>query len=190
MKLLARIFNALFAVFKSRSDTTPLTGCLTLRLSRTGYVRPDMADFFVKIRPFAVEIETRGIPWTFAAVQAGHESRWGLSKLTVEANNLFGITGDTWAQQGKPVYEIVTKEFAKDGTPFEIRRPFRKYADWGESLRDWAGLLDRRYPDAIKAAKLADFNAFARALQAGGYATDPKYAQKLTDLNNSIGGLV
>ena len=32
----------------------------------------------------------------------------------------------------------------------------------------------------------ADFAGFAAALQAGGYATDPKYAAKLVALNDSV----
>jgi len=153
----------------------------------TGYTNPRIQKFAEKIRPAALAVEgLTGIPWKFAMTQAAHESRYGESRLTVEANNLFGVTGDTWAHQGKPVYWIETKEFAADKTPFIIRRPFRKYANWEESLRDWASLLERRYPKALAAAKAGDFDGFARALAAGGYATDPRYAEKLVQLNTEM----
>lgn len=147
-------------------------------------------DFLTKIKPDAQSIEQKtGIPWLFAATQAGHESRWGLSLLTVDANNLFGITGDSWYTQGKPVYWIMTKEYGKDGTPFEIKRPFRKYDSWESSLLDWADLLVRRYPKAIDAARESDFKGFADALQAGGYATDPHYATQLVSLYSDLEGI-
>lgn len=191
MSLWDGIINAIFVITKkpSISITKPITG--------TGYVNPNWQNFCDKIRPIALKIEGEtGIPWRFAMIQAGHESRHGESRLTVDANNLFGLTGDSWYQAGKPVYWILTGESAKDGTKFEIKRPFRKYADWEESLRDWASLIQRRYPKAFAAAKLGDFEGFALGLQEGGYATDrdPKtkelvYAKKLIELNNSLEGL-
>ena len=155
---------------KSTPDTDPVT-------------KPYTRETFLKvIQPNALQIqEEHGIPWLFAACQAAHESRNGNSRLTVEANNLFGITGDTWYVQGKPVYWIETKEYSKDKVPFIIRRPFRKYDSWLESLRDWAGLIRRRYDASYQAALASDFDGFAKGLQAGGYATDPTYAKKLTE---------
>lgn len=153
----------------------------------TGYTNPKYQKFAEKIRPAALAIEAEtGIPWSFAMIQAGHESRWGESRLTVEANNLFGVTGESWAKAGKPVYFITTKEFAKDKSWYEVKRPFRKYASWEESLRDWASLLVRRYPQAVDAAKAGNFSGFAQCLQEGGYATDPKYATKLVRLNDEV----
>lgn len=156
----------------------------------TGFVNPDIKAFVDKIRPAALAVESEtGIPWRFAMVQAAHESRHGQSKLALEANNLFGITGDTWYTQGKPVYWIETMEYGKDNVPFRIRRPFRAYASWQASLEDWAGLIERRYPDALAAAKAGNFEGFAVALQAEGYATDPKYAAQLVALNDSLQGI-
>ncbi len=151
---------------------------------------PKIKDFIAKILPDAQAIEREtGIPWHFAMTQAAHESGYGQSRLTKEANNLFGITGDSWKTQGKPVYEIVTTEYDKDKQPYSVVRPFRYYASWEDSLRDWASLVVRRYPKALEAAKAKDFPAFAKALQEGGYATDPKYASKLDALNKRLEGL-
>lgn len=147
----------------------------------------ELNDFIDEIRTPALAIEAvSGIPWRFAMIQACHESRYGQSLLTKQANNLFGITGDTWAAEGKPVYWIITTEYNKENVPFEIRRPFRKYDDWLGSLQDWSGLIQRRYPLALVAAKAGKFDDFAKALQAGGYATDPHYATQLIALNEKL----
>lgn len=132
-----------------------------------------------------VQLET-GIPWLFAATQAAHESRFGNSKLAIEANNLFGITGDSWYVKGLPVYWVETKEYNKSGQAFRMRRPFRRYANWEESLRDWADLIKRRYRSSYEAALADEFVGFAKGLQAGGYATDPKYATKLVALHRAV----
>ena len=148
---------------------------------------PEISDFIDKIRTPALAIEAvSGIPWRFAMIQACHESRHGQSLLTKEANNLFGVTGDTWAAEGKPVYWIETQEYNAEKVPFMIKRPFRKYDDWLGSLQDWAGLIQRRYPIALAAAKAGNFNAFAQALQSEGYATDPHYAAQLIVLNDGL----
>lgn len=56
---------------------------------------PTAKDFVTHIQPYAVAIETKyGIPWLLTATQAAHESGNGNSRLTTEANNLFGVTGD------------------------------------------------------------------------------------------------
>lgn len=144
-------------------------------------------DFITKIYPAAKIVEgATGIPWRFAMVQAYHESRHGESLLTKEANNLFGITGDTWSNEGKPVYWIETTEYNKEKIPFKIRRPFRKYDSWQASLEDWAGLIERRYAAALAAARNQDFVGFAKSLQQGGYATDPAYAMQLVRLNQDL----
>lgn len=150
-------------------------------------MKPDVQAYIAKIKPLAQKIEIEfGIPWTFAMVQAAHESRYGESRLTVEANNLFGITGDSWVRYKKPVYWIITTEYTKAKVPYQTKRPFRKYGSWEDSLRDWAGLLTRGYPKAVEAAKQKDFVKFAKELQAGGYATDPYYASQLVRLNTQL----
>jgi hypothetical protein len=51
--------------------------------------------FIDKIYPGAKIVQdASGIPWRFAMVQAAHESRFGQSRLTENANNLFGVTAD------------------------------------------------------------------------------------------------
>jgi flagellum-specific peptidoglycan hydrolase FlgJ len=192
MSLWAQLSSVLSAVWKTRRIS------ITRRIKWTGYVRPDIADFFVKVKEPALKIEAEfGIPWIFAATQSGHESRWGQSKLTTLGNNLFGFTAnDKWVAAGSPTIKFITREssdkppeairywtfpgdiFKKDKTPaggseLQVWRHFRKYASWEESLRDWAGLLSKpRYARALAGAKTGNFVEFAQGLQEGGYATD------------------
>lgn len=174
-----------------------------------------ITDFLTKIQPAALEIEAKtGIPWRFAAVQAGHESRWGESRLTVTANNLFGFTAnEAWMTAQKPTAKFITTEFSdkppeairywtfpgdifkKEKTPtggsrLEVWRHFRRYGSWQESLDDWAGLMGKtRFAKALAGAKAGNFTEFAQGLSEGGYATDPKYAEKLVRLNSDIEGI-
>jgi flagellum-specific peptidoglycan hydrolase FlgJ len=141
---------------------------------------PTLKDFLTAIQPYAQAVEAKyRIPWLLTATQAAHESRNGNSRLTVEANNLFGVTGEGWQTVGKPVYVIETKEYSVSHEPYFTQRPFRKYASWAGSLEDWAGLIMRRYKPAYECAIKNDADGFFKGLQDGGYATDPKYAEQL-----------
>ena len=152
---------------------------------------PTSKDFLAAIKPYAQAIEAKyGIPWLMVATQAAHESRDGNSTLTREANNLFGVTGESWQRTGKPVYVIETKEFSAGDTQAHlVTRPFRKYASWAESLQDWVGLVMRVYPHAYTAATQHDPQGFFDGLKAGGYATDPQYAELLKIRYSELEGI-
>lgn len=165
-------------------------------------------EFVAKIKPVCAAIETDYlIRPKMLAVQAAHESRWGESRLTVDANNLFGMTGRSWVLQGRPVYYIITNEYSpldslhikywdipgdvistkpnmhRGGTDLMVRRPFRQYLSWEESARDWATMISQaaKYQAAYQAAKDGHFDAFADAVALAGYATDKDYATELKE---------
>jgi flagellar protein FlgJ len=56
---------------------------------------------------------------------------------------------------------------------------FRAYASYDESFADYAALMKQQRYQAVRAAG-SDAQAFATGLQRAGYATDPRYADKLT----------
>jgi Inorganic Pyrophosphatase/Mannosyl-glycoprotein endo-beta-N-acetylglucosaminidase len=62
------------------------------------------------------------------------------------------------------------------------RDAYRRYGSYEDSARDLVGLLERKYPAALRAQSPLEF---AQALKAGGYATDPNYVSKLSSV---IGG--
>lgn len=123
---------------------------------------------------------TSGIPAAFMIAQAAHESGWGQHEIRhadgTPAHNLFGIkAGALWKG---PVAEVVTTEYV-DGKPQRMTQRFRAYASYAESFADYAALMKTqpRYQAVLDAG--SDARAFAQGLQRAGYATDPRYADKL-----------
>ncbi|HSJ80064.1 MAG TPA: flagellar assembly peptidoglycan hydrolase FlgJ [Thiobacillus sp.] len=121
-----------------------------------------------------------GIPARFMLGQAALESGWGKAEIRgadgENSHNLFGIkAGTSW--KGKTV-DIVTTEYV-NGKPQKQVDTFRAYDSYADSFRDYANLLrnNARYQNVL--AQGHDAAGFAQGLQQAGYATDPKYAQKL-----------
>lgn len=150
----------------------------------------ERADFIRQLTPVAQDEENRsGIKPIITLTQAAHESNWGNSELTAKANNLFGFTGESWEQEGKPVIKLPTSEYIL-GRWMKVDRPFRSYKSWAESVRDWASLMQRsRYTKAYEAAKLGDIDTFSKEVAAAGYATDPNYAKGLMNVAAVINSL-
>jgi flagellar protein FlgJ len=61
---------------------------------------------------------------------------------------------------------------------------FRAYSSYAEAFKDYASLMqgNKRYAAVLKQT---DSAGFAHGLQRAGYATDPQYGQKLTQILNS-----
>lgn len=121
-----------------------------------------------------------GIPARFMLGQAALETGWGKSEIRAadgsSSHNLFGIkAGDGW--KGRTV-DVTTTEYA-GGVPLKKVQSFRAYDDYREAFDDYAHLLSTnpRYADVLKNTGSA--RDFARELQDAGYATDPRYADKL-----------
>ncbi|HEX8562535.1 MAG TPA: glucosaminidase domain-containing protein [Flavobacterium sp.] len=113
-----------------------------------------------------------GIPSSIILAQGILESGAGTGSLSTLANNHFGIkchtgwTGDSVRHDDDSEQEC-----------------FRKYSKPSESYDDHAVFLTgrSRYASLFKLDK-GDYAAWARGLRAAGYATDPKYPEKLIGL--------
>ncbi|MCC7370574.1 MAG: glucosaminidase domain-containing protein [Chloroflexi bacterium] len=138
-------------------------------------------DFIMKIAPGArASMRKTGVPASVALAQAILESDWGRSKLTREANNLFGIKA--YRDPGSAgIYEINTWEVI-GGRNVTVLAAFKAYTTLADSIVDHGNWFhdNRRYADAL--AVRANPRAFAYAINAAGYATDPAYAPKLIQL--------
>jgi len=124
----------------------------------------------------------------FIITQAAHESNWGRSELTINANNLFGFkTASAWENAKKPFVTMPTREFI-GGKWVDVRANFRRYATWEESVLDLARLLTTypRYSAVVDALKRGDSKAAFQGLQTGGYATDNQYAVKLAKVLGDV----
>ena len=137
--------------------------------------------FLEAIRPHAEAAAARlGVAPELVAAHAALESGWGRH---APGNNMFGIkAGSNW--QGA-VQALATMEVEDDVAHTRNER-FRGYGDMAGSFEDYAGMLldNPRYRRALNTG--SDAQAFAQALQAGGYATDPAYADKLGRVAASI----
>ena len=111
------------------------------------------------------------IPASITLAQGILESGSGKGRLAVEANNHFGIKCHNWS--GKKIYHDDDEE----------QECFRKYDNPEFSYRDHSLFLaDReRYAFLFKLDK-DNYKQWAKGLKKAGYATDPKYPQKLISL--------
>lgn len=122
---------------------------------------------------------------------AALETGWGSSMPTGPDGrvsfNLFGIKA-TGHWQGDAVGSR-TLEFI-DGVAEQRVERFRAYSRPEDSVADYVQLVGRSARYAGARGTGDDVAAFATALQRGGYATDPRYAQKLTAVAETVGRLL
>lgn len=138
------------------------------------------ADFIAAIGPSAQEsAHITGIPASFTIAQAALESAWGESELAKQAFNLFGVKADK-AWTGNVLY-LPTKEFMQ-GKWVTVTAAWRKYPGWLASINDRAKFfaVNPRYHLAMTGKRSGD--DFARQIALAGYATDPRYAEKLCQI--------
>jgi LysM repeat protein len=138
-------------------------------------------DFILSLAVDARESQRlTGVPASVTLAQAILESDWGRSRLAREAKNLFGIKAHTRPGTAG-VYRIGTWE-VEGGANVIRNEPFRAYGTFVESIADHGRWFHQqpRYAGAL--AVRDDPRAFAYAIAAAGYATDPVYATKLVTL--------
>jgi flagellar protein FlgJ len=145
-------------------------------------------DFLRTMRPHAEQAAREiGVDPDALLAQAALETGWGRS-MPCNAQgecsfNLFGIkAGSQWS--GATV-NVPTLEF-ESGIPVRKVERFRAYDSPADSFRDYAALIrdSSRYASARGAGD--NVEAFASALQQGGYATDPNYAQKIAAVADEV----
>lgn len=112
------------------------------------------------------------------------ESTSGTSELAVKANNLFGIKkGTGWTGE---VYSKKTGEYDKSGNYYEIIADFRKYPSFEGCVIDLCnkyayGLSNEKTNRYAPVIGEKDYKRAVQAVFSAGYATDPKYFNKLID---------
>ena len=118
------------------------------------------------------EMNSYGIPASITLAQGILESGMGFGRLAVEGNNHFGIKCHRdW--NGKRIYHDDDKK----------GECFRVYKDPEISFRDHSLFLSERSRYAfLFDIKISEYKAWAKGLKKAGYATDPKYPEKLISL--------
>lgn len=148
-------------------------------------------DFVRKLMPHAEQASrATGIPAQLMVGQAALESGWGRREIKsadgTNSHNLFGIkAGPGW--NGK-VAEVMTTEYHNGVANKQVEK-FRAYDSYADSFKDYAEMLSSnpRYADVLRQGNNAQ--GFANALQQAGYATDPKYGDKLSSVIKSVNTL-
>jgi flagellum-specific peptidoglycan hydrolase FlgJ len=136
-------------------------------------------EFIALIGPAAqASAESTGVPASFTVAQAALESGWGTAQLATQAMNLFGVKADpSWHGD---ILTLNTREFLQE-TWVLVPARWRKYVDWQACMDDHAAFFhqNRRYAACFTCTT---GEAFARAVAAAGYATDPDYAAKIVSI--------
>jgi peptidoglycan hydrolase FlgJ len=157
----------------------------------SAYSESVQQDFVQRMQPHAaIASRETGLPAHQMIGQAALESGWGRRTIRMadgtDSHNLFGIkAGANW--HGK-VAEAKTTEF-HNGVASKPTEKFRAYDSYADAFRDYARLLgdNERYAGVLKQG--GDVHGFAQALQDSGYATDPRYAEKLVKVIGKVSTL-
>lgn len=130
-------------------------------------------NYLDEFKDLAVEeMHRTGIPASIKLAQGMFESGFGQSILAREANNHFGIKCKTEWTGDTILYT--------DDSPDEC---FRKYPNASESYKDHSEfLLTRDRYAFLFLLPAGDYMGWAEGLKKAGYATDPKYKEKIVRL--------
>ena len=178
----------------AKADIGPITPPVPLPVSARPTPVPSVTGRVLQTHTFASDIDfintvgeaarrsrqATGVPASVTIAQAILESDWGRSRLTRQANNLFGIKALSGGGPAGTI-NLATWEHL-DASDVVVQAPFKAYFSLDESVDDHGRFFLRnwRYTDAMAVAN--DPRAFAQAIQDDGYATDPSYAAKLIRL--------
>lgn len=144
-------------------------------------------DFIEQLMPLAKKAASKlNLDPRVLVAQAALETGWGKFIMhDQEGNpgfNLFGIkANNNW--QGKAIHidtlEVENQQFKK------VSAAFRQYQNFEQSFEDFINFIQSnpRYHKAVEVAE--DTHQFVNQLQDSGYATDPKYAQKILRIFNN-----
>jgi flagellar protein FlgJ len=162
-------------------DTRAMDSAPRSMLIPSAYSGSVQQDFINQMTPHALQASKEsGVPPQLMLGQAALESGWGKREIRMadgsNSFNLFGVKANAgW--KGK-VTDVTTTEY-NNGVAFKQVEKFRAYSSYAEAFKDYASLLSQnpRYAGVLQQGN--DATGMAQALQKAGYATDPKYADKL-----------
>jgi flagellar protein FlgJ len=131
--------------------------------------------------------QATGIPSSYILGHAALESGWGKREIKgadgQTSYNLFGIKATAnWT--GKTV-DAVTTEYIHGVKQIKVEK-FRAYDSYADAFKDFGNLMrnNPRYSNVLN--NLQDGTSYAKAVQAAGYATDPDYATKLSQVIKQV----
>lgn len=148
--------------------------------SKNGKIYTNQRDFVEDMTAaYTKALAARGISTDYAKMlvaQDALESNWGKSSLVKDFN-----FGGIKAVNGTPFVEKETKEYSAGKEMRKTKSKFRKFNSLDEYVNYKISLLSgKRYQ-----AFTGDPTQFYHRIKAGGYATDPNYVAKLTNMYNN-----
>lgn len=148
-------------------------------------------EFVSRLTPYAKKAaRTLGTDPAILIAQAALETGWGkkvIANARGSSHNLFNIKADPRWDGNKVATQ--TLEF-HDDIPVQEMSSFRAYASYEDSFNDYVSFLNRnpRYANALQ--QTAEPEQFIRGLHQAGYATDPKYSDKVISVFNRVKGMM
>ncbi len=141
-------------------------------------------EFIETLLPMAEKAAERiGVDPRYLVAQAALETGWGKSIIRQadggSSHNLFGIKAHgSWDGESA---RVLTTEY-KGGKAVKESASFRAYNSFEQSFHDYVSFLQNndRYQDALDSTDNPE--RFVRELQEAGYATDPQYARKISQI--------
>ncbi|MBR4134981.1 MAG: glucosaminidase domain-containing protein [Bacteroidales bacterium] len=151
-----------------------IIGCFILvNQSVAQYTEQDIYAYIDQYKSVAIaKMQEHHIPASITMAQGILESACGMSRLSSEGNNHFGIKcHENW--EGDTI--LIDDD--------ELQECFRKYENASDSYNDHSLFLKnrKRYANLFE-LDMTDYEAWARTLKADGYATNPKYPELLIGL--------
>lgn len=141
-------------------------------------------EFVATMLPMAeAAAEKIGVDPRYLVAQAALETGWGKSIIRTRdgesSHNLFGIkTHNRWDGESA---RVLTTEY-KGGKAVREAASFRAYDSYAQSFDDYVSFLQNngRYEKALNVTENPE--RFVKELQQAGYATDPHYARKISQI--------
>ena len=160
----------------------------TLSLSSSSTVTFDSAvEFMTTLKPLAKKAaDTLEVDPAILIAQAALETGWGkkvIQNSAQSSHNLFNIKVDKrW--EGDQM-RTNTLEF-HDGVAVKEKAAFRSYDSYDASFMDFVNFLQQnpRYKTAL--TQTDNPERFMESLHQAGYATDPKYSDKVLQIYRQI----
>ncbi|MGC6744198.1 flagellar assembly peptidoglycan hydrolase FlgJ [Escherichia coli] len=132
--------------------------------------------------PAQLASQQSGVPHHLILAQAALESGWGQRQIRRETASraITCLVSKPLATGKGQLLKSPLTEY-ENGEAKKVKAKFRVYSSYLEALSDYVGLLTRN-PRYAAVTTAASAEQGAQALQDAGYATDPHYARKLTNM--------
>jgi len=172
----------------SQQVDAPVSASPAKVVAQIGDIKDKAAAFFERMKAHASDAAAAtGIPAKFMLGQAALESGWGKKEIRhadgSASHNLFGIKAS--ANWSGPTVSVTTTEYI-NGVAKKSVEKFRAYASYADSFKDYASLITKSPRYSAVVGSSGSVEGFANSLQRAGYATDPRYAEKLSRTINHV----